>query len=170
MWFCINGICLQATVCKWIPWQEVDVIYFQESMESNKKMINFVKLHAPWDVCCFYAEDLCMRAPLQVGLIGFKRDMNFNLIVLRMAKTPLSFGHSECSRGKCPVTLRVAGYYVLPFVSAQPSICPDCQIHLSIHLSVHLSSLHFYNWFQYCKIPMLRPRFKALLILLVGWS
>ena len=41
---------------------------FQDSIESNRKMINFVKLHAPWEVCCFYAEDLCMRAPLQVSM------------------------------------------------------------------------------------------------------
>ncbi len=35
-------------------------------MEGKTKMVFYIKLHAPWDVCCFYAEDLCMRAPLQV--------------------------------------------------------------------------------------------------------
>ena len=39
----------------------------QEMLESGKKLITFVKLHAPWDVCCVHAEDLCLRAPLQVG-------------------------------------------------------------------------------------------------------
>lgn len=28
-------------------------------------MIYYIKLHAPWDVLCFYAEDLSLRAPLQ---------------------------------------------------------------------------------------------------------
>ena len=29
-------------------------------------MIYYIKLHVPWDVLCFYAEDLLLRAPLQV--------------------------------------------------------------------------------------------------------
>ncbi|XP_060064106.1 anoctamin-7-like [Ylistrum balloti] len=37
----------------------------EERVQSTKKITTFIKLHAPWDVCCFYAEDLCMRAPLQ---------------------------------------------------------------------------------------------------------
>nr|KAG5698674.1 hypothetical protein BaRGS_022562 [Batillaria attramentaria] len=37
----------------------------EEMLESGKKLITFVKLHAPWDVCCVHAEDLCLRAPLQ---------------------------------------------------------------------------------------------------------
>ncbi|XP_069138555.1 anoctamin-7-like isoform X2 [Argopecten irradians] len=37
----------------------------EERVQSAKKITTFIKLHAPWDVCCFYAEDLCMRAPLQ---------------------------------------------------------------------------------------------------------
>lgn len=37
----------------------------EEMLESGKKLITFVKLHAPWDVCCLHAEDLCLRAPLQ---------------------------------------------------------------------------------------------------------
>ncbi|KAK3743463.1 hypothetical protein RRG08_011307 [Elysia crispata] len=38
----------------------------EEALESEKKLITFIKLHAPWDVCCVYAEDLGVRAPLQV--------------------------------------------------------------------------------------------------------
>ena len=38
----------------------------QEHVEGNKKMITYIKLHAPWDLLCFYAEDLSMRAALQV--------------------------------------------------------------------------------------------------------
>ena len=37
----------------------------QEAVEGSKKMIYYIKLHAPWDVLCFYAEDLAMTAPLQ---------------------------------------------------------------------------------------------------------
>ncbi|XP_060569747.1 anoctamin-7-like [Ruditapes philippinarum] len=37
----------------------------EETVQSEKKQITYVKLYAPWDVCVFYAEDLCMRAPLQ---------------------------------------------------------------------------------------------------------
>ncbi|XP_055863941.1 anoctamin-7-like isoform X3 [Biomphalaria glabrata] len=37
----------------------------QEVVENEKKLITFVKLHAPWDVCCAYAENLSIRAPLQ---------------------------------------------------------------------------------------------------------
>ncbi|XP_059142100.1 anoctamin-7-like isoform X2 [Physella acuta] len=38
----------------------------EEMVENDKKLITFIKLHAPWDVCCAYAESLSIRAPLQV--------------------------------------------------------------------------------------------------------
>uniref|UniRef100_A0A671RQ91 Anoctamin n=1 Tax=Sinocyclocheilus anshuiensis TaxID=1608454 RepID=A0A671RQ91_9TELE len=31
-----------------------------------KKTIHYLKLHAPWDVLVYYAEEFCLRAPLQV--------------------------------------------------------------------------------------------------------
>lgn len=37
----------------------------EEHVEGNKVMVTYIKLHAPWDILCFYAEDLSMRAPLQ---------------------------------------------------------------------------------------------------------
>ncbi|XP_059142101.1 anoctamin-7-like isoform X3 [Physella acuta] len=37
----------------------------EEMVENDKKLITFIKLHAPWDVCCAYAESLSIRAPLQ---------------------------------------------------------------------------------------------------------
>ena len=51
---------------------------FQEALESEKKLITFIKLHAPWDVCCVYAEDLGVRAPLQVRvkLMGLEGQTN----------------------------------------------------------------------------------------------
>jgi hypothetical protein len=40
----------------------------QEVIEtSNKKLVFFIKLHATWPVLCHHAEELNMRAPLQVG-------------------------------------------------------------------------------------------------------
>lgn len=41
--------------------------FLQEVVELEKKCIYFLKLHAPWDVLCYYAEDLSLRAPLQVN-------------------------------------------------------------------------------------------------------
>jgi Dimerisation domain of Ca+-activated chloride-channel, anoctamin len=38
----------------------------QESIESAKKMIYFIKIHVPWEVLCIHGEDLMLRAPLQV--------------------------------------------------------------------------------------------------------
>lgn len=37
----------------------------EERVSLEKKVITYIKLYVPWEVCCFYAEDLCMRAPLQ---------------------------------------------------------------------------------------------------------
>ncbi|XP_050413809.1 anoctamin-7 isoform X2 [Patella vulgata] len=37
----------------------------EEVLESERKIINFVKIHAPWEVACAYAEDLALQAPLQ---------------------------------------------------------------------------------------------------------
>lgn len=35
-------------------------------MEECKNNIHFIKLHAPWPLLCKYAEELNLRAPLQV--------------------------------------------------------------------------------------------------------
>ncbi|XP_039360005.1 anoctamin-7-like [Mauremys reevesii] len=37
----------------------------KEEMLSERKTIHYLKLSAPWDVLVFYAEELCLRAPLQ---------------------------------------------------------------------------------------------------------
>ena len=45
------------------------VFVLQEVVESdNKKLVHFLKLHATWPVMCHYAEELSMRAPLQVRI------------------------------------------------------------------------------------------------------
>jgi anoctamin-7 len=43
------------------------LLVLQEVIEtSNKKLLCFIKLHATWPILCHYAEELNMRAPLQV--------------------------------------------------------------------------------------------------------
>ncbi|XP_031422222.1 anoctamin-7 isoform X1 [Clupea harengus] len=37
----------------------------KEESTSAKKTVHYLKLSAPWDVMVFYAEELCLRAPLQ---------------------------------------------------------------------------------------------------------
>ncbi|CAH1775497.1 unnamed protein product [Owenia fusiformis] len=37
----------------------------EDVVQGEKKMTFYQKIYAPWDVLCFYAEDLNMRAPLQ---------------------------------------------------------------------------------------------------------
>ncbi|XP_077998551.1 anoctamin-7-like isoform X2 [Glandiceps talaboti] len=37
----------------------------EDIIEGEKKTIFYIKLHAPWDLCVFYAEELNFRAPLQ---------------------------------------------------------------------------------------------------------
>jgi Dimerisation domain of Ca+-activated chloride-channel, anoctamin len=45
----------------------------QEVVEaSGRKVLCFIKLHAPWPVLCHYAEELNMRAPLQVSRSPFR--------------------------------------------------------------------------------------------------
>ncbi|XP_052832861.1 anoctamin-7 [Octopus bimaculoides] len=37
----------------------------EEIIKSEKKDMHHIKIHAPWEVLCYYAEDLSFRAPLQ---------------------------------------------------------------------------------------------------------
>ena len=38
----------------------------QEVIDSGKTNLHFVRVHAPWMVLCKYAEELNLRAPIQV--------------------------------------------------------------------------------------------------------
>ena len=38
----------------------------QEVIDSGKTNLHFVRVHAPWVVLCKYAEELNLRAPIQV--------------------------------------------------------------------------------------------------------
>ena len=41
----------------------------QEVTEEVHSNVHFFKLHAPWPVLCKYAEELNLRAPLQVCIV-----------------------------------------------------------------------------------------------------
>lgn len=45
--------------------QTAGLLMEKEESSSVKKTIHYLKLHAPWDVLVYYAEELCLRAPLQ---------------------------------------------------------------------------------------------------------
>ncbi|CAL1545273.1 unnamed protein product, partial [Lymnaea stagnalis] len=45
--------------------QKAGLYIEEEIVENDKQLITFIKLHAPWEVCCAYAESLSIRAPLQ---------------------------------------------------------------------------------------------------------
>ncbi|XP_036388323.1 anoctamin-7 isoform X2 [Megalops cyprinoides] len=45
--------------------QRAGLLLEKEETVSEKKTIHYLKLSAPWDVLVYYAEELCLRAPLQ---------------------------------------------------------------------------------------------------------
>lgn len=45
----------------------LSALSIQEESANEKKTIHFLKVSAPWDVLVYYAEELCLRAPLQVS-------------------------------------------------------------------------------------------------------
>uniref|UniRef100_A0A3P8USS8 Anoctamin n=1 Tax=Cynoglossus semilaevis TaxID=244447 RepID=A0A3P8USS8_CYNSE len=52
----------------------------KEETANEKKTIHFLKLSAPWDVLVYYAEELCLRAPLQQAQLHL--DLNTSAQVL----------------------------------------------------------------------------------------
>nr|XP_033778364.1 anoctamin-7-like [Geotrypetes seraphini] len=57
----------------------------KEETVSERKTIHYLKLNAPWDVLVYYAEELCMRAPLQAQP---NPDMNTSDEVLKKLQIP----------------------------------------------------------------------------------
>lgn len=45
--------------------RKVGLLMEKEETVSERKTIHYLKLSAPWDVLVYYAEELCIRAPLQ---------------------------------------------------------------------------------------------------------
>ncbi|XP_051515951.1 anoctamin-7-like isoform X2 [Myxocyprinus asiaticus] len=57
----------------------------KEESSSTKKTIHYLKLSAPWDVLVYYAEELCLRAPLQAQP---NPDFNTSARVLQKLRIP----------------------------------------------------------------------------------
>ncbi|GAB1602219.1 anoctamin-7-like [Argonauta hians] len=61
------------------------LILEEDVIASDKKNIHYIKINAPWDVLCYYAEDLSFRAPLQFHPHPIT---NWSAGVLEMLKIP----------------------------------------------------------------------------------
>lgn len=57
----------------------------EEEVVEKENNLHYIKLHAPWDVLCYYAEDLSFRAPLQVQP---SQNVNWSAEVLQTLKIP----------------------------------------------------------------------------------
>ena len=44
--------------------------FLQDVTQDRKTKVHFIKLHVPWEVLLFYAEELSFRAPLEVCTIA----------------------------------------------------------------------------------------------------
>lgn len=49
------------------PTWRASFLHFQEVADEVNSNVHFFKLHAPWPILCKYAEELNLRAPLQVN-------------------------------------------------------------------------------------------------------
>ncbi|XP_061591032.1 anoctamin-7 [Cololabis saira] len=57
----------------------------KEEKANEKKTIHFLKISAPWDVLVYYAEELCLRAPLQAQQ---HLDLNTSALVMKRLCIP----------------------------------------------------------------------------------
>ncbi|XP_064642098.1 anoctamin-7-like isoform X3 [Lineus longissimus] len=62
-----------------------EAIGIKEDVESEKKIIHYIKLFIPWEVMVIYAEELCMRAPLQAHP---NPSVNWSARLLAMVRIP----------------------------------------------------------------------------------
>lgn len=62
---CITLLLINAVDLQY--WSRCCLSSLQEETANEKKTIYFLKVSAPWDVLVYYAEELCVRAPLQVS-------------------------------------------------------------------------------------------------------
>ncbi|XP_042199744.1 anoctamin-7 [Callorhinchus milii] len=76
----------------------------QEETVTERKSICYLKLSAPWDVLVYYAEELCMRAPLQAQP---NPSMNSSEEILRKLRIPNYLSE--------PVPNKPLDYYTCPF-------------------------------------------------------
>lgn len=50
---------------------EAGLVVEEDAVETEKKVIVYYKLHAPWQCMVFFAEELGLKAPLQVRVFFF---------------------------------------------------------------------------------------------------
>ena len=69
----------------------VFIVPLQEVIDSGKTNLHFVRVHAPWMVLCKYAEELNLRAPIQVRKQRWriKLENTYSVNVENMTATPL---------------------------------------------------------------------------------
>ncbi|XP_040049243.2 anoctamin-7 isoform X2 [Gasterosteus aculeatus] len=67
----------------------------KEETANEKKTIHFLKLSAPWEVLLYYAEELCLRAPLQAQA---NLDLNTSALVLKRLCIPNAMMESVPNR------------------------------------------------------------------------
>ena len=80
-------------------------------------MIYYVKLHAPWDVLCYHAEDLALRAPLQAHP---NPSSNWSGKVLKAIKIP-NIMSQEVPNGPLD-------YYTCPFKTSKLNRLVFCSL------------------------------------------
>uniref|UniRef100_A0A1A7WND2 Anoctamin n=1 Tax=Iconisemion striatum TaxID=60296 RepID=A0A1A7WND2_9TELE len=67
----------------------------KEETANEKKTIHFLKISAPWDVLVYYAEELCLRAPLQAQP---HQNLNTSAMVLKRLCIPNAMMESVPNR------------------------------------------------------------------------
>ncbi|XP_014856548.1 PREDICTED: anoctamin-7-like [Poecilia mexicana] len=88
-----NGNCEDGESAQLAEWrdkfvqnlQSAGLLLEKEESASEKKTIHFLKVSAPWDVLVYYAEELCLRAPLQAQQ---HLDLNTSSVVLKRLCVP----------------------------------------------------------------------------------
>uniref|UniRef100_A0A665X608 Anoctamin n=1 Tax=Echeneis naucrates TaxID=173247 RepID=A0A665X608_ECHNA len=90
----------------------------KEETANEKRTIHFLKLNAPWDVMVYYAEELCLRAPLQVNQ---HLDLNTSAQVLSRLCIPNVMAES--------VPNRPLDYYTCAFRKSKMSRFLGCDEH-----------------------------------------
>ncbi|KAM6924593.1 anoctamin-7 [Xenentodon cancila] len=65
--------------------QVAGLLMEKEEKANEKKTIHFLKICAPWDVLVYYAEELCLRAPLQAQQ---HLDLNTSALVMKRLCIP----------------------------------------------------------------------------------
>ena len=81
---CFLGSGIQITL-HGMMLKNLDTVCFapisKEVTQEKKSKVHFIKVHAPWEVLLFYAEEMSFRAPLEVCHFSVFVNINISLIV-----------------------------------------------------------------------------------------